>query len=225
MAYVDDLINLYLTPTIKYFQELAVYNELAQVTTSGMNVFDLAFQNLRTDLPYQVKKNNVLLSTTGDYNMDFVNGQIILTSAVVAGDEVRADYRFQYFPTVDLENWIELAVQELNGIKPISAYDIDSAPKEWGPAFVLRTYMRCLDRILLEINTWKARLIWPDPAGFSAYLQTMRTSAKTEFDNYAKHLKRRAMIAPVGVSSGKYYTQNLIDGVNWRNYTILGATN
>ena len=224
------LVDYYLLPTLGALQKLEVYDELGMVATEDAAIIRFGYGNWSEDHPVEVRKRTntgtVGLIRGNDYIVNNINGEVTLLGPIVAGDEIRATYTFQYFLRSELGAFLDLTLNEINSRKHISGFAFENAPLEWDATFILGTYIRCLQRVLLDTHIWYRRLIFADPAEYKTYLKGMLDMAKDTYETNLKSLKRRAISTrPMAVSTGKYFTQQIVDSTNFRKFTVLGASN
>jgi len=224
-----EVIEGLVLPMIKFFQQLEVYDELGVPDPTAVAV-RFGYDHWRSDMVTEFRKTTdsgvfAIGVGTGITSVDFTNGTIALTDPLASGDEVRATYRFKYFEDPEFQSFLRYTLLEINSRKPISAFTLEAAPLEWDATLALGVYIQCIKRLLLDNLIWRSRLIFPEPVDFKSYLKALKDEAATLYETNIKSLKRRILGArPAVVSSGKFFTQQLITEVNWRRFTVVGAS-
>jgi len=221
---VDDvLIGILLTS----LQKIKVHDEVG-VPDSTRKIFTFTYQNWNENFTVEVTKNihsSWSIMTNTDYTVDYVNGKITLNTAINVGDEVRASYQFRYFSRDELAEMIRQSLHELNGIPPKTGFLLDNGlPLEWNPTLAMRAYYYSLGRLLDDLSLWIPRLAFADPDNYRTYIQSKRTEADNFFKTNSRYLKRRSLIVPQSVTSGKFFTPSIVSSTNFRSFTILGSS-
>lgn len=219
----QNIINNFILPSLGFVQKIPLHNEVG-VVDKDRRTIRFIYTNWLTTMPIIIRKNRAtILTETTDYTVDALDGEILLTQDLAAGDEIEADYYFQYFLNQEIVDLLELTLRDLNSRKPATAFIMSNAPLEWDGALVTGTMMKLIERLLLDFNLWRPHLIWVDPSWFRDFLTTMLANLTATFAVQATIVKRRGFVAPAGVSSGRYGTSQLVDGANFRQFSIGGG--
>lgn len=201
---------------IERFEEPAMGNV-------GYNTFRFGYANWTSDSPLLGEKDEADIVLGTDYKVNYTEGWFYFTTALQAGHDVRASYKFNVFDVDDYASFFARALADLNGFKPETAFTLDTAPQQWLDMLVLGAYMRALDCIALKLSTFKWRRVFDDPASMLSTVLSQRANAYAEWWAFLPKLKRRGYVQPVGISSlkggGLAYTA---DSVNWQNFVIGG---
>lgn len=219
----QNIINNFILPSLGFVQKIPLHNEVG-VVAKDRRVVRFIYGHWLDSFPIIVRRNRTIFLTEGtDYTVDEVVGEIALTQDLAPGDEIDIDYYFQYFTNQELVDFLELTLRDLNSRKPATAFTMENAPLEWDGALVTGVMIKCIERMMLDFNLWRPYLIWVDPSWFRDFLSTMLANLTAQFAIQATIVKRRGLVAPAGVSSGRYATSQLVDGANFRQFSIGGG--
>ncbi len=224
-GYAKTLIDNYLYSFLGDAMDLEVHSEVGRRISSTQIRFN--HTHWRNDFTPELYKNEQTLLEMGtDYTLEFDDGVTTLTTALVDGDEIEASYRFMYFTMDELWSYLDETIAELNSIKPNSFYDIDSAPKGWNAALLMGAKIKSIEKMLFDRQIWRDFLIWSDGPGARESLQGLYSALLSRYSTLTdkRHFKRRGAVLPRAVTSGKYYTPQLVDNINFWNYTIMGSS-
>lgn len=219
----QNIINNFVVPSLGFIQKIPTHNEVG-VVDKDRRTIRFIYENWLDTFPVIVRKNrSQILTVTTDYTVDYPTGVITLTQDLAPGDEIEADKFFRYFTDQTMADLIELTLRDLNSRKPATAFTIDSAPLEWDGALVLGTLLKLYRILMMDFNLWRPYLIWVDPNFFRDFLTNLIATLSAEFNTLATLAKRRGLVAPAGVSSGKYATSQVVDGTNFRIFSLGGG--
>lgn len=225
-GHAKTLIDDFLTYLFALFQKIEVRDERGIPNAAG-SLIAFQYQNWNTsDFAAQMRRNGTtLLTLTTDYEINATTGKVsLITPLTIAnGDFLNGTYAFKYFSDNEWESYLEWTLRELNGRKPISAYELDDAPTEWDAVLILGAYIKSIRKLYMDMNIWRTWLIFPNQTTAQATLGTLLSTAEAEYQALVRKFKPRSLVKPRGVQSGKYYTPILISSVNWQNYTIIGT--
>lgn len=221
-SYKEVLINHGLSTLFDLFQNLEVRDEIG-VLNSDRSQARFTYKNWqRKYTPQFFKNDNTFLTLWTDIDVDHEAG-IAYPGTTVQGDEISAQYRFKYFTDGYWGDILDLAITMGNALKPHTSYSINEAPAEWDDLLVMYSYIKSLEKLLLDLNLWRTRLIFPDPAVMYNTLTNLLAAARAEIIEIKKQTKRRGDTSPRIVTSYKQSVPRSINGVNWRSYSILGT--
>jgi len=214
------LIEKGLSELLTGFEHIDVYDEIG--VQVPINMCNFTFKNWVPDTTkLRVLKNGEDLEVYKDIYIDFDNGRLHLkNNSILDTDDINVTYQFSIFGEDTYASFLDLALDELNSSAPATAYDFESAPRVFDPAMVMRAYSKCLGRLLLDLSFWNNTLIFPEPTALKSTIQAMYQAALTEFQELKKSAKGLRMVRPRGISSQKIGMPVMLDGVNYKNWTI-----
>lgn len=219
----QNIINNFIVPSLGFIQKIPTHNEVGVVDKNRRTV-RFIYENWLDTFPVIVSKNRSnILTVTADYTVDYPTGVITLTQDLAAGDEIEADKFFRYFTNETMADLLELTLRDLNSRKPATAFIMTNAPLEWDGALVLGTLLKLYRILMMDFNLWRPFLIWVDPSTFREFLSNLIASMSVEYNTLATLAKRRGLVAPAGVSSGKYGTAQTVTGANFRQFSLGGG--
>lgn len=220
------LINRGLDTLLQGFQTVPVYDEPAIIRTESNNTYATY-----TYAPWKegtkhltFHKNNSDLTLFTDVFPDYTNGRALIKGTYVDGDDYFGSYQFKFFGESEWANYLQLTLDELNGLKPVTSFNFNSAPNYYDPALVMGTYRKSLQRLLLSMEFWNSRLIFPEPAGLRGTLTSLLASVTTEYAELRKSAKRRGLVSPVGITSYKATVPRKIDNLNYKMYSLASIS-
>lgn len=215
-----DLLSGPLDAVLSGLQHIPIHSDLARLNIPTSTA---AFSYDRwVEAPNQIFLNDTKVAT--GYTSDQATGVVTFTSPVlVAGDEVRASYRFKYFADADLVQFLNLALQDANNFRPHTSYTFDTAPEDMEAFLTKSAYKMALDVLRMDIMMWRARLIFPDIAQMMASIDAVTAKISAERTEDLKRIKGYLPILPLGVSSGRWRAASTPDQANWQQYTVIRA--
>lgn len=160
---VDDLM----TPRLMGFRQIHIDDEPAQLNPDGVSWF-VTFGNWLEGEAVTVRKNGMLLNANTEvFNISYQYGTFQLGTVDVGLDRVPKDvvevnYVFDYFPASILEGFLTAAVSIINmtAVGPPTSYTVDTAPTNWEGVMVDLAYAMCMEKLLLDYDLWRYRLIF-----------------------------------------------------------------
>ena len=197
------------------FQHIHVSNESVVEMNTGGSLFKFAFKNWGIDTPPQFFVDNGIILTSKNY-IDYNNG-IVGVSGIPYGSSVTADYTFRYFTDESLSKFISQSLNEINIKKPYTDFALGTTPGPWDAPILYGAYRLALRRILQGLMFRDTQLIL---AGDNAIplVQTLYTQVNVDFQAMVKETKRRGLVSPNVIASGKYRVPGRVTGTNWRQY-------
>lgn len=157
---IDDL----LTPRLMSFRQICIYDERALLESDG-ETWSISFGNLLEAAPLRVVKNSAPFSSVTD--VDYINGTFKAGSVDMGSDSrprdvVEASYMWDYFPASMLEGLFTAAISIINmtAAGPPTSYTIETAPTAWEGVIVDTAFAMCMERLLLDYDLWKYRLVF-----------------------------------------------------------------
>jgi len=215
------LLNTYLYPMIKEFQEIGVFDEVGIYYQDGKVRFE--YPRWNTSREQQIRKNGTLLTNTTDYALNATYGYIIPTTTPSETDEYSSRYRFSYFENTELLTYIDLAISNINAKNPGSAYTRDTIDlSRYGHVVTQGAYVSCLKRLSLDNMIWRNKLIWADPQAALSLLQATLSAAMAEYTAMLADLTRRQLLVPKTIKAGRYGQDYTVTGNNFWRFTVLG---
>lgn len=213
----SQLITQRLTPRIRFFQSLEAFNHTGRHISS--TVVQFPYENWLSTPAAVYRKNGTIVTPA---STDLTLGTATISS-LDAGDEITADYSFQYFTTDDLEDFFDLALSKLNNTPPASAFTYGDYSTDFEDFLTSYAYLLCIERILLDMSTWKARLIWADPQSTASNLLSVLSSTKSDFTATLRGVKGRRFLPARSISVARWKVPSLINGHNFQNFTTISS--
>jgi hypothetical protein len=212
------LIEKGLQELLAGFEKINVYDELAVYQADGSS--RVTFTNLRPDSNITVLKNGADLTLHSDYYLDYSEGKVVFKQTILNTDDINVSYQFSLFGEDTYASFLDLALDEMNAQPPATGYNFENAPRVFDPPMVIRAYSKCLARLLLDMSFWNNSLIFPEPTSLKSSLQSFYQSAIQEYNELKKSTKGLRMVSPRGISSMKIGMPRVIDGINYKAYTV-----
>jgi len=213
------LIQDGLNPRLDIIQKLQVWDEAGRIRPNSLVEF--AYDDWISTITPEVTLNRDIV--TSGYTVDSVNGKITFTSPSVAveqGDEVLCSYTFRWFTDDMLTDFLNLSLSEFNNRRPVSSYILETMPADWLYGVVDGAYKLALETMLLDLTTWKARLVFTDPSAAASYAQNLIAGIEARWSRWRKG---RLALTPRSISSGRWRMSAVADSHNWQQYTIVRA--
>jgi hypothetical protein len=217
VSYVANLIAGGLDSLLPGFINIPVYSEVGNYKGDGY--YQFTFDEWIADIDHiQIRKNNVDLIAYTDYYPDY-KGKVYIPN-YEAGYEYLASYRFRLFSEADWGDFLQLALDEINACAPMTNFTFISAPTSFDPFLTMRAYIFTLQRILLDIEFWNNRLVFPEPSGLRGTLNTLLVQAIADAKDMKKEAKNRRFLIPKGITSFKISMPYSLSGSNFKQYTV-----
>jgi len=211
---------------LQAFQNVPVYDEPAVIRAlDSVTYATYTYKPWTTDTQFLLfRRETEDLTLFEDVFPDFINGRVLIKTSYQVGDDYYGTYKFRFFSEDEWYSYLQLSLDEINGLRPVTSFDFNSMPNYYDAALIIGAYRKCLMRLLTDIEFWNSRLIFPEPTGLRGTLQSLLTSATTEYLELKKTAKRRGLVKPVGLTSYKATVPRLIDGLNYRLYTLASIS-
>jgi hypothetical protein len=207
----QQLIDQRLRYRLNYLNQIECWNHTGRLITATSVSFP--YQNWNaTPLPL-VRKNGQIITPT---SLDSVAGTAVVAD-LATGDDVVADYNFEYFDDTQLSSFLQNGISRYNMMSPNTSFGFTSFPDELSDWLVVCAYAQCLETILIDLTMWRARLIFADPQMLASSVQA--TLARLESD-ISKLVKPRYCGGYV-VSSGRWRVNPQVTDYNWQSYTTV----
>jgi len=114
--------------------------------------------------------------------------------------EMRIDYKFSYFSRDEINTMLDIAVDRYNAYPPISEYTLTTLPEAARGVIILEAYALCLQRILMEINTWTRRFVFVNATELSGQIQGIISQVQTQLNTFYSSQKGRVR-TPIGITT------------------------
>lgn len=210
-----ELITNRLTPLLNYLQEVEAFNHLGRQISS--TVVRLPYDKwLATPAPLYRKNGSIFTPTSVDTDL----GEVTV-SDFVTGDEIRVDYKFQYFSTTELENFYELALSAFNNAPPATNFSFTTYPEDVAFYLTMYAYKLALQTLLLDLSGWRARIIWTDPVQMASTIQGLLSDTNNYLSSVINTVKGRRFLVPKGIVGGRWKVPAMVSETNWQSFTII----
>jgi len=217
ISYIANLIAGGLDSLLAGFINIPMYAEVGNYV--GDNYYQFTFDEWLADTDHiQIRKNNADLTAYSDYYPDY-KGKVYIPS-YESGYEYLASYRFRLFSESDWGDFLQLALDEINACSPVTTFDFISAPISFDPFLTMRSYIFTLQRILLDIEFWNNKLIFPEVSGLRGSLNTLLIQALADAKEMKKEAKNRRFLIPKGVTSFRIALPYQLSATNMKSYTV-----
>ena len=213
----QELIDERLIPRLGMIQKIEVFNHLGR----PINATQIKFPyNKWTTEETPVFYKNGQFATPDSYDVDT---GIITDASMVVGDDWLLDTTISYFSNEDLDNFYDLALSRLNSAPPKSNFTFDNSmyPVHTEDYLTAYAYSLCLQTILVDLMTWRARLIWTDPQALAGVLQQNISINEAYLSSIATNIKGRSYLTPHSVSAGRWQTPANVNESTWQQYTVI----
>jgi len=174
------VVDQLLTPRLLLFRQIEVSDEPLKLMTDR-TTWKTTWGNILPDAPVVINRAGERLTpeqfelepvfgrvTFNDLNYDgeIEKGDLSFPMASPDGKEaieVTGNYTFDYFPHTVLENYIQLAIGIVNTACSEGApsfYTVLDFPDYWNGVVADLAFAHCMERLLLDYDLWKGRLIF-----------------------------------------------------------------
>ena len=173
---IDDM----LTPRLSAFRQITVSDEPLSLDYDR-KTWLFTWGNILESAPLRVQRGRERMSPSS-YEVDFKMGKLTFLDVGEDGKihsdegvfptvdfdgaplfEVTASYSFDYFPAEILESVVASALSVVNTAGDTSsptAYTVDSMPSYWEGVIADMAFAMCMEKLLLDYDLWKGRLIF-----------------------------------------------------------------
>lgn len=210
-----ELVEVFETDILSEFQSIKVHNEGTVENNLGNTLYKFAFPrwNLAVKPQFFMHGTDII---SNDYYLDNDTGMVGIVG-VERNADIYCNYAFKYFSQIELLNYMRQACNELNLIKPYTEYSVGGMPSTWEPLIMIGAYRWALRSILQSMMFRDMRLATVGD-GAVTIIQALLNEATTSWQNVRKDAKRRGMIEPGVITSGKSRVPMRVSGVNWKDY-------
>ena len=179
------VIDKLLTPSIVQFRQIRIYNERA-VRLDDYH-YKVTYQNMLNDTIQVYMNGSKIPLDKSEYTVDLQYSIFKFNFATTTRDSFEIIYSFDYFPSHVLYGFLQRAVSELN-VGPVgtpTSYTFETAPQFYNGLIANYAYVFCLDKLILQYNIWKGRLVFALPpqsladgsGDIISQLQSLRSNA------------------------------------------------
>jgi hypothetical protein len=168
-AQMIHFIDSLLTPRLLGFRQIHIADEQCELRKDLLTWYVTYGSWLGDDPRNTLRKNNKVTAPT---TIDYTTGQFRFATIDIGADSsprdvVEATYVFDYFPPSVLEGFLTAAVSIINmtAVGPPTSYTISSAPTNWEGVITDLAYAMCMERLLLDYDLWRYRLIFAIGSG------------------------------------------------------------
>ena len=179
------VIDKLLTPSIVQFRQIRIYNERA-VRLDDYH-YKVTYQNMLNDTIQVFMNGSKIPLDVSEYTVDLQYSIFKFNFATTTRDSFEIIYSFDYFPSHVLYGFLERAVSELN-VGPVgtpTSYTFETAPQFYNGLIANYAYVFCLDKLILDYNLWRGRLVFALPpqaladgsGDIISQLQSLRSNA------------------------------------------------
>jgi len=163
---INRVVDTYLTPRLMGFRQIEMYEEPATLMRDQAT-WKVSFGNWLSGYDWKVRKNGQPLLAADVTIVSYLLGTFTAGTPDLSGDNrpqdtIEVTYQFDYFPIAVLEGFIYQAVQHINtaAFGPPTGFTIDTAPDYWDSAIADFAFAVCMEKLLLDYDLWKYRLIF-----------------------------------------------------------------
>lgn len=177
---MNRFVDEYLTPKLLMFRQITVADEIMTLDYDRLT-WRLAWGNVLSEAPFKViRAGERMMPSTYELNPEYgtltfddvgsdfkmhVNSGTIDTVGAdgVPLIEVSASYTFDYFPANVLQNMVVNSCNVVNTAgdqASPTAYTPDNCPDYWDGVITDLAFAMCIERLLLDYDLWKGRLIF-----------------------------------------------------------------
>lgn len=226
---VAQLISNRLNYRLSNLQNLEAFNHRGAFTTNVTPfVIKFPYQNWQSTPTPLYRKNGILI--TPDVSTDLVNG-LATFSSLDLGDNIDASYTFQYFTQAQLTSFFLLGMQILNNQPPASLFTLDDPvaqttanyPVDFEAFLTNYAYKCCLETVLMDLMTWKAKFIFTDPQLVASTLQGFLGTVDQTLAMALPLAKGRRFLTPRSTSIGNFRVSPIANDYNFQQFTVLGT--
>jgi hypothetical protein len=211
---LQELIDDRLYTRLHWLQNVEAHMHLGTFTSSTTVKFPYA-NWVSTVTPIFYKNGTIF--TPDSYS---TSTGVMTHAGLHAGDDIHCSYTFMYFTNAELENNYKLAMAKANNTAPASGFTFDSYPTDWEQFLTDYAYKNCLQAILTDLMTWRAKFIWADPVGLAGVVQGIVMSIETELSAMLKTLKGRRFLSPKSISTGRFRLPAIVSDSTWMNAVV-----
>jgi len=167
-ARLRKLIDKYMLPRIMSFRSICM-NDVPMTMDCDQVTWRSVFGNWLEAFGVKARKNECPCPAVTD--VDWVEGTFQAGAIEVGADNrprdnVEATFQFDYFPVDVQEGFLNAAIEVINGgaVGPPTDYKLDGSgtepPNAWDGVLVDLAYAMCMEKLLLDFDLWKYRLIY-----------------------------------------------------------------
>lgn len=224
---VAQLISNRLTYRLSNLQQLEAFNHRGIFVSTGSPwTIKFPYQNWLSSPTPLYYKNGVLV--TPDVSTDLTNGLATFTT-LDPGDNIDASYSFSYFSTAQLTSFFLIAMATINNQPPASYFTLDdpvqssvaSYPPDFESFLTNYAYKCCLETVLMDLMTWKAKLIFTDPQFVASNLQGFLASVNQSLSAALPLIKGRRFLSYRSTSVGTWKVAPVASDFNFQQFSTI----
>jgi hypothetical protein len=160
-------------------------------TSRFSSIYSLSYPNWNQDPSPIVRVNNRIAED--GWHLDYA-GKIYFDSMMAPEDNVNVAYNFAYFSKQELQSFLNLGLQMMNGVPPASTTyaTLEQAPYVWNAGILLFASITALKRLIFGWSWQEKRIIYGSPEAAQAALaswQDLYKSYNELWVEFAKNVK------------------------------------
>jgi hypothetical protein len=213
----QELVDDRLIPRLGYVQNIHVFNHLGTPIDATHVKFPYD-KWLSTVTP--VFRLNGDLASPDSYDGDT---GIATIASLQTGDDWTLDGQISYFSNAELLSFYDSAISRLNSAPPKSGFTFENTmyPPHTEDYMTSYAYVLALERILLDLMTWRARFIWTDPMALAGVLQSQIQRNESMLIAIMMNIKGRSYLTPRSVSAGRWQVPGNVNESTWQQYSVI----
>lgn len=158
------LIDNLMTPRLLSFRQIRIMDEPSELKPDGQT-WAATYGNWLSAAPLVIRKNGQVIDSVSIVSLregTYSVGGVDLGADGRPRDVVEATYWFDYFPFEVLEGLFVSAISIVNmtAIGPPTHYTLENFPKNWEGVVTDLAFAHCMERMLLDWNLWRYRLVF-----------------------------------------------------------------
>jgi hypothetical protein len=171
------------------------YTSFEKKVARFSSVYSFAYRNWNQDPPPIVRVNNRIVED--GWHLDY-DGRIYFDGLMAPEDSVNTAYNFAYFSKQELQSFLNLGLQMMNGLPPASTGygTLEQAPFEWNAGILLYASITALKRLIFGWSWQEKRIVYGSPEEAQAALQVWQDLYKSYLETwteFGKNVKTRKL--------------------------------
>jgi hypothetical protein len=212
----------FLETMIGYLQRIPVFHEIARFNKSN-TTGELSFGRWNQSAGAQVFVNGQ--PRNEGFEIDYLRGRILFSSALSEYDEVTCSYNFRWFSDDEMDGFIEQGVNVVNIWPPQSVYTINSIPDAWIITAEYAAAIHVLRRWMMDIQFQEPIKIFGSFERAQQVFGNLDTLKKNFEDQLDKMLEQKKYGPYAGLTKTITVPEYTLPGgrSRWFRYLFKGA--
>jgi hypothetical protein len=178
-------------------QSIPVYFEQAKPSIDN-KTYRFTFPRWNQVTGVKVYRNKEIV--TDNYELNFFKGYVTFDDIQTDYDIVNSDYNFAWFSDEELNQYLELAIMEVNQFPPHTGYTFDTLPEKYLPAVLRKAAADALRKLMLCLQFQEPEQVFGGADAAQKKFSNMETLKKNFEDEWKLLMEQKKYGPYVGLT-------------------------